>query len=101
MQHKNINTTWDYRKFPRHPVAAEKFETRGINNIVLHYHYRVDTELGKFVCAIRRIPCACPACDYQLDKYWLPTIPPLSQPRYAHVENCYYKKYLNITMIGS
>ena len=26
MKHKNINMSWDYRKFSRHPVAAEKFE---------------------------------------------------------------------------
>ena len=42
-QHKNVNTTWDYRKFTSHPVAAEMFETRGRNTIISHYHYRVDT----------------------------------------------------------
>ena len=25
VQHKNINMSWDYRKFPCHPVAAENF----------------------------------------------------------------------------
>ena len=24
VQHKNINMSWDYWKFPRNPVAAEK-----------------------------------------------------------------------------
>ena len=24
-KNKNINITWDYRKFPGHPVAEEKF----------------------------------------------------------------------------
>ena len=67
--------------------------------LFLHYHYRVDPELGKGVCDIFCIICACPARVYQLDKYWLPTIFPSYQPRYARVENCYYKKYLNITMI--
>ena len=70
--------TWDYRKFPRHPVAAEKFKTRGTNTIISHYHYRVDPELGKGVCVIRRIPCACTACMAQFDKYWSPTIDPSS-----------------------
>ena len=56
VQHKNVNVTWYYWKFPRHPVAAEKFETRGRNNMILHYNYRVDWELDKCVCVIRHIP---------------------------------------------
>ena len=40
--------TWYLQKFPRHPVAAGKFKIGGSNIIVSHYHYRVDTELGKF-----------------------------------------------------
>ena len=62
---------------------------RGRNTIILHYHYRVDPELGKGVCEIRRIPCECQVCVAQLDKYWLQTITLSSQPMYAHVENCY------------
>ena len=88
MQHKNVNTTWDYWKFPRHPVAAEKLEARGRNTILSHYNYRVDPKLGKGVCMIRRIPCEFPTCVAQLDKYWLPTIYPSSQLRYAWIENC-------------
>ena len=42
VQHKNVNMPWDYRKFPSHPVAAEKFEIRGRNTIILYYNYRVD-----------------------------------------------------------
>ena len=67
---------------------------RGRNNIILPYHYMVDPELGKGVCAICQIPCACPACVHQLDKYWLPTIHISSQPRYEHVEKFYYNKIL-------
>ena len=62
VQHKDININWDYWKFPWHPVAAEKFETRGRNTIIFNYHYRVYPKLGEGVCAIFRIPCACPAC---------------------------------------
>ena len=43
VQHKNVNTTGKYWKFPRHLVAADNFETRGRNTILFHYHYRVDT----------------------------------------------------------
>ena len=93
--------TWDYQKFPRHPVSAEMFGMRGRNTIFLNYNYRVDLEPGKGVCAIFWIPCACPSFVDQLDKYWLPTIPPSYQPKYDNVENCYYKKQPNITTIGS
>ena len=41
VQHKNINMTWYYQKFLMHPFSAKKFEMRGINNIILYYHYRV------------------------------------------------------------
>ena len=34
-------------KFPRHPVATEKFKIWGRNNILLYYHYRVDQNLVK------------------------------------------------------
>ena len=67
---------------------------RGRNNIISHYHYRVDPKLGKGVCEILHIPCACPSCVAQLDKYWLTNIAPTYQPRYTHVENCYHLKTL-------
>ena len=75
--------TWYYRKFPRRPVSAEKFEMRGSNNILSHFHYRVDPEL---VRGFFSVP--------QLDEYWLPTISPPSQLRYARVKKFYYKKIL-------
>ena len=59
-----------------------------------NYRYRVDLELGKCVCAIFLIPCVCTSCVSQLDKYWIPAIPPSPQPRYSHVESCYYNKIL-------
>ena len=70
--------TWDHWKFPRHPVAAEKLEMRGINTIILNYHSRVDPELGK--------------CVVQLDKYWLTNIDPSYQPMYDRADKFYYNK---------
>ena len=61
---------WDYRKFPRHPVATQKFETIVIDTILSYYHYRFDPELGKGFCAIHWIPCACTAYANKVDKYW-------------------------------
>ena len=94
VQHKNVNMTWGFQKFPRHPVGAGKFEMRGRNSIVLHYHYSIYPELGKCVCNILWVLCSFTSCVYQLDKDWLTNIPPSFQPRYAHVENCYYNKIL-------
>ena len=86
--------SWGYYRFPRHPVAAEKFEMRGRNNIILHYHYRIDPKLGKGVCVICQIPCACPASVAQVDKYWLQNYDPSYQLRYARVDNFHYNKIL-------
>ena len=69
VQHKNVNMTWYYRKFPRHPVAAENFKMRGRNNILLCYYYRFDKELGRGVFVVSWIPCACTAYVDQLYKY--------------------------------
>ena len=80
---------WYYWKFPREPVSAENFETRGINTIILHYHYRVDPKLGKGVCIFIYFLCKCSACIAQLDIYWLSNIAPSYQPSRARVENCY------------
>ena len=86
--------TWYYQKFPTDLVAAEKFETRGINTIIFRYQYRVDPDLGKGVCEILWNVCACPSCVAQLDKDCLPDIPPSSKPRNDHVGNCYFNKIL-------
>ena len=55
----------------QHPVAADKFEMRLNNTIILHYNYMVYPKLGKGVFIIFRIPCSYPACVAQHDKYWL------------------------------
>ena len=67
VKYKNIDMNGDYWKFPRHLVAAQNFETRGINTIIFHYHFMVDPEVGKCVCDICRILCACPACVAELE----------------------------------
>ena len=78
------------------------FDERGQNSVFSN-SYRVDTKLGKFVCSIHRIPCACPSCVAQLDKYWLPNCDTSSQPMCYRVENCYYNKifkhYNNLIII--
>ena len=68
---------------------------RGINTIILHYHYRVGPKLIKGVSMIRRIICVCPTCAAKIDKDWFWNITPSSQPTYTHVENCSYNKTLD------
>ena len=65
---------------------------RGRNNIISHCHYRAKPNIGKGVCSICWIPCACLASVAQLDKNWLPNSDSDSKPRYSRVENCYYSK---------
>ena len=84
--------SWDYQKFPRNPDAEEIFKMRGTNNIISCYHYRLYPKLGRGVCAIHRIPCACTDCVDQLAKYWLPNCDPSSQQRYAYVETITIQK---------
>ena len=52
--------------------------------------------IGTSVCDIFRIPCACPYCVAQLDKYWLPNCALSYQPRYDHVENFECNKLLEL-----
>ena len=85
LQYKNFNMTSDYQKFPRHPISAEKIEMREINNIILHYRYRLDPKHGNCVCEICRIQFLCPYYVYQLDQYWLPSCDPSSQSMYFRV----------------
>ena len=86
--------SWYYRKFPCHKVASERYEIRGRNFFISYYHYRLDTYFGTGVCAIFHIPFEYPVYVYQIDINWLPNCDPSAQPRYANVENCYYKKIL-------
>ena len=94
MQHKNVKMSWDYWKFTRHPLAAVKYEIRGINTILSPYHSKVDPKRSKHVFAIFYIPCEYPACVDQLDKYWLPNCAPSFQPRYTRAESFYYNKII-------
>ena len=92
VQHEIVYMSWDYQKFPRHPVTAEKFEMRGRRYILSHYYYSVDTKLCKVVCAICRIICVFLACVDQIGTDWLPNMATSSQPKYARVDNFYHEK---------
>ena len=86
--------SFDCRKFPRHPVAADHFEMRGRSTINLYYYYRVNPKLSKGVCAIFRIPFSYPDFSDQLDKCCLTNWSPSSQPSCAFYEKYYYNKII-------
>eukprot|EP00966_Prymnesium_polylepis_P017924 413578-Prymnesium_polylepis.1 len=50
--------------------VAVGFEAGEHNGMLAHYNFRVSKELGVGRAAVRRIPCACPACLAQLEKPW-------------------------------
>ena len=91
---KNIDIYWNYWKFPRNTVAAEKFEIMISITIIFHYPYRVDLELDKVVCEILRITFTCLSCVDQIDKDWLLNCDASSQSRYARVEIFSYNTVL-------
>ena len=47
------------------------------------YHIRCDPELGKGLCAMWRITCACTGCVEKLSKPWLHNLGKNQQPRYV------------------
>ena len=46
-QHKNVNIFWDCRKFPPHPVGAERYNMKENNTILSHYNYMCRKEPKK------------------------------------------------------
>ena len=90
--YKNVNMYWDYWKFPCHPVTDEWYKMRVSNTIISRYHYRKWSKAWKLCLCHFFITCASPACFSQLNKDWLPNCAQSYQPRYAHIENCYYNK---------
>ena len=63
---------WDYGRFPCYPVAAEGYLMIGRNTNPSHNHYDVYHKLGKSICTIIRITCACPAFVSQPEKECVP-----------------------------
>ena len=101
VQHKNINMTWDYHKFPRHPVAAEKFKMRGRNTIISPYHYKVYPLLGKGVCKFFGFHVRVQSIFLNLINKGYQLLPHHLNQGIPTLKIVTITKYLNITMIGS
>ena len=90
-------TNWDEEDVP---IAGSKFQVisrfdteRKENGIREMFHFRFSGGMKKNTAAIRRIPCACPACLATFDIGWKTAsgIDASNQPMYATVEDCYFK----------
>ena len=57
-------------KFPELQFIVLHNKPHGVCGLGKHYHMRFDTKLGHVMCAIRKIPCACPPCKFVLDQHW-------------------------------
>jgi hypothetical protein len=58
------------------------------------YHVYCCPELGTGRVAMRRIPCACVACDNTIRLPWVVGVPPEQQLRFQSVTDCKYRKIL-------
>jgi hypothetical protein len=58
------------------------------------YHVYCCPELGTGRVALRRIPCACVACDNTIRLPWVVGVPPEEQQQFQTVTDCKYRKIL-------
>jgi hypothetical protein len=54
------------------------------------YNLHVDADLGVGTAALRRIPCACAACEEHRKRPWKPGFQPKDQPRFQQNKACKY-----------
>ena len=86
--------SWDYIDFPCNPVAHERYKTSWKNTIISNYNYRVDPNIGKGVCDIHQITCACQSCVDHIDNDMIIYCDPSTQTDYDHVDNFQYNNVL-------
>ena len=81
---------FDRNQFPALLFCGTHPKPRGARGFSKHYHLRFDQKLGRGICAILHIPCACVGCTSILDKPWIYGIPSKKRSRYQPVTNCTY-----------
>lgn len=70
----------------------QEAEVGGSHNF--RYHIYCCSQLGVGRVAMRRIPCACDACNNTIRKDWVDGQPAEEQPRFKIVMDCKYRKIL-------
>ena len=60
--HKDVKIYCNKVQFLALPFCGPNYKPRGARGLIKHHHLCFDPKLGKSVCALCRIPCACVAC---------------------------------------
>ena len=81
---------FDTNQFPSLAFCGPHPKPHGERESSKHYYLSFDLKLGRGICAILRIPCACVGCTSMLDKNWIYGITPKKQARYQPVTTCIY-----------
>jgi hypothetical protein len=85
-------------------VSELKYKTIGFDKVAQEtggssskrYHVYCCPELGAGRVALRRIPCACVACDTTIRLPWVLAVPNEEQPRFKTVSECQYRSVLGV-----
>ena len=77
-------------------IDFEKDARKAGGSSSFRYHVYCCPELGTGRVALRRIPCACVACDNTIRLPWVLSVPNQEQPRFQTVSDCQYRKILGV-----
>ena len=75
---------------PALPFCGTHPKPHGGNVLSNHYHSRFDPKLGRGICAICRIPCACVACTPMMYQLQISDSSSKKQARYKPITSCTY-----------
>ena len=75
VSHKDVKMYCDTNQFPVLPFCGPHPKPRGERGLSKHYHLRFDPNIGHYICAIHRIPCAYVSCTSMLVQPWVSGIP--------------------------
>ena len=87
---KDVKMYCNTNQFPALPFCVTIYKPHDARGLSKHYHFRFDTEVGMGECAIRRIQCACVACNSMLDKPWIYGTSSYEKERYKSVTKYTY-----------
>ena len=69
--HKYVKMYFETNQFPALPFYGPQKKPRGSRGLGKNYHLPFEPKLGRGICAICRIPCACVECTSMMDKPWI------------------------------
>ena len=90
VSHKDVKIYCNTNQFPALPFCGSHPKPHGSRGLSKHYYLRFDPKLGRGICAICCILCACVVFTSMLDKPWISGIPSQKQAHYQPFANCTY-----------